>query len=283
MTPPDSSDRLSVIYQGAKLGDVACLLAEFKLAADPQRHGHLGRIYCVSGGAFVALAAGLHWASRAQPDRWGAAAHAVEDFRSFLEAAPSRALRARNLNPWYGPYNLRPLRVWVAARLRAYGAADDPWLSDLGVPVYLCTIDRDGTFTLLGPQDDRLQFQYHAVRVGPPRDAPIVEALAACMSTLLSTSPVWVRDLRGGGQWLRDARPAVVAAGAIVPDLGAADPRPIVRTRPHAPIRTWPLNWITSSFIMHSSNERNQTLLAAHYLAFLARHRALQRRGPRPR
>ncbi len=152
------------------------------------------------------------------------------------------------------------------------------WLSDLGVPLYLCAIDRDGTFTLLGSQDDRLQFQYHAVRVGPPRDAPIVEALTACLSTLLSTEPVWVRDRQGGGQWLRDARPAVVDAGAIVADLEAADPRPIVRTRPHAPIRTWSLNWITSSFIMHSSNERNQTLLAAHYLDLLARHRALQRR-----
>ncbi len=162
--------------------------------------------------------------------------------------------------------------------MRAYHAPDDPWLSGLGVPLYLCTIDRDGTFTLLGPEDDRLQFQYHAVRVGPPRDAPISEALAAALSTLLSTEPVWVRGRDGSGQWLRDARPAVVDAGAIVADLEASDPRPIVRTHPHAPIRPWPLNWITSSFIMHSCNERNQTLLAAHYLDLLGRHRELQRR-----
>ena len=279
MTTPESSDKPSVIYQAAKLGDVACLLAEFGLAQTRLRTGSdPGRVYGVSGGTFLALAAGLEWAAGARPERWQAAADAVHDFGAYLEAAPSRALRARNLNPWYGPFNLLPLRSWVADRLRAYGGAEDSWLSDLGVPLYLCAIDRDGKFTLLGPQDDRLQFQYHAVRVGPPRDAPIVEALAACLSTLLSTEPVWVRDRRGGGQWLRDARPAVVDAGAIVADLEAADPRPIVRTRPHAPIRTWSLNWITSSFIMHSSNERNQTLLAAHYLDLLARHRALQRR-----
>jgi predicted acylesterase/phospholipase RssA len=116
------------------------------------------------------------------------------------------------------------------------------------------------------------------VRIGPPRDAPIVEALTAALSTLLSTEPAWVRDRQGSGRWLRDARPAIVDAGAIVADLEATDPRPIIRTRPHAPVRAWRLNWITSSFIMHSSNERNQTLLAAHYLDLLARHRALERR-----
>lgn len=279
MTNPKSSDRPSVIYQAAKLGDVACLLAEFRTAGDPVRADRLpGRIYGVSGGAFLALAAGLEWAARSRPERWRAAAQAVHDFGAFLEAASSRALRSRNLNPWYGPYNLRPLRSWVARRLRAYGATEDAWLSDLGVPVYLCAIDRDGTLVLLGSTDDRLQFQYHAVRVGPPRDALITEAVSAALSTLLSTEPVWVRDRQGSGQWLRDSRPAIVDAGAIVADLEAADPRPIVRTRPHAPIRTWHLNWITSSFIMHSSNERNQTLLAAHYLDLLARHRALQRR-----
>lgn len=275
----DPSGPPSVIYQAAKLGDVGCLLAEFKLAADPQRAGQTpGRIYGVSGGAFLALAAGLRWASQVNPDRWGAASGAVEDFRVFLKAAPSRALRARNLNPWYGPFNLRTLRAWVDARLRAYGAPADAWLSSLGIPLYLCAIDPDGTFTLLGPEDDQLQFQYHAVRVGPPRDAPITEALVAALSTLLSTEPVWVRSRDGNGQWLRDARPAIVDAGAIVADLEDSHPRPIVRTHPHAPIRPWAVNWITSSFIMHSCNERNQTLLASHYLDLLARHRELKRR-----
>jgi hypothetical protein len=279
MTQHDPSAGTSVIYQAAKLGDVGCLLAEFSLAETARNSGRPpSRIYGVSGGALLALAVGLERASQADPDRWRAASHAVEDFRSFLAAAPSRAIRARNRNPWYGPFNLKPLGAWVEASLRAYGAPDDPWLSDLGVPLYLCAIDRDGTFTLLGPADESLQFQYHAVRVGPPRDAPIVEALLAALSTVLSTEPAWVRARDGSGQWLRDARPAIVDAGAIVADLESADPRPIRRTRPHAPIRPWALNWITSSFIMHSSNERNQTLLAAHYLDLRARHRELEQR-----
>ena len=271
----------TLIFQAAKLGDVDCLLAEFDLAAPLLRDpASIGRIVGVSGGAWLALGAGLAWASSRHPGRWSAAAHAVDEFGSFLRTASSRDVRARNLNPWYGPYNLRPLRSWLGQRLRAYGAGDDAWLSDLGVPLYLGCMDGDGTFTLLGPEDDGLQFQYHAVRVGPPRDAPIAEALVAALSTLLSTEPAWVRARGGGGAWLRDARPAIVDAGAILCDLEAGGPRPIVRTRPHAPVRSWKLNWITSSFIMHSSNERNQTLLAAHYLDLRRRHAELMARAP---
>jgi hypothetical protein len=68
-----------------------------------------------------------------------------------------------------------------------------------------------------------------------------------------------------------------VDAGAIVADLQAADPRPILRTRPYAVIRKWPLNWFTSSFVMHSAHERNQTLLAGYYLDLLVRHQLLQK------
>ena len=286
MTDADHQPPRTLIYQSAKLGDVAWLLAELDVAASHLRDGQpVGRIFGVSGGAFVALAASLAWAARTDPSRWPRGADAVHDFQAFLRTAPSGALRARNGNPWYGPNNLCPLRRWVTDRLHAYGRGDDPWITDLGVPLYLCCMDRDGTFTLLGPENDRLQFQYHAVRVGPPRDAPITDALVAALSTLLSTEPAWVRSRDGGGQWLRDARPAIVDAGAIVADLEGADHRPIARTRPYAPIRPWKLNWITSSFIMHSSNERNQTLLAAHYLDLLARHRSLLPRVaalPRP-
>jgi hypothetical protein len=273
----------TLLFQAAKLGDIGCLLAEFALGAPLlQETASIGRIVGVSGGAWLALAAGLSWAARLHPERWSGAAQAVGEFEAFLRRASSRDLRARNLSPWYGPFNLRPLRRWLEQRLRAYGAGDQAWLSDLGVPLYLGCMDGDGTFTLLGPEDDRLQFQYHAVRVGPPRDAPIVEALAAALSTLLSTEPVWVRARGGGGAWLRDARPAIVDAGALLHDLQAAEPRPIVRTRPHAPIRPWKLNWITSSFIMHSCNERNQTLLAAHYLDLRRRHAELTGHGPLP-
>jgi len=273
----------TLIFQAAKLGDIDCLLAEFDLAAPLLRDpASVGRIVGVSGGAWLALGAGLSWAAHRHPGRWSGAAHAFDEFGAFLRRASSRDLRSRNRNPWYGPYNLRPLRIWLEERLRVYGAGDEAWLSELGVPLYLGCMDGDGTFTLLGPEDDRLQSQYHAVRVGPPRDAPIAEALVAALSTLLSTEPVWVRARGGGGTWLRDARPAIVDAGAIFSDLEAGEPRPILRTRPHAPIRPWKLNWITSSFIMHSCNERNQTLLAAHYLDLRRRHTELVGRAPGP-
>jgi drug/metabolite transporter superfamily protein YnfA len=122
VTAPESSDKPSVIYQAAKLGDVACLLAEFGLAQTRLRtDGDPGRVYGVSGGAFLALAAGLEWAARARPERWHAAGNAIPEFGAFLETAPSRALRTRNLNPWYGPFHLGPLRSWVAGRLRRTG------------------------------------------------------------------------------------------------------------------------------------------------------------------
>jgi hypothetical protein len=68
-------------------------------------------------------------------------------------------------------------------------------------------------------------------------------------------------------------------SGAIIAGLEGADTRPLVRTQPHAPIRPWKVNFLTSTFIMHSQHERNQTLLAAAYLDLLARQRALQVAG----
>ena len=65
-------------------------------------------------------------------------------------------------------------------------------------------------------------------------------------------------------------------AGAIVADLQAADPRPILRSRPYTRIRPWQLNWFTSSFVMHSQHERNHTLLTSHYLDLLGRHRIVK-------
>ena len=268
----------TLIFQSAKLGDLRPhLLDEFESARTLLRDtASIGRIYGVSGGLLVALAAGLELAAQRHPQQWGGARQAIEDFSAFLARAGSRDLRSLAANPWHGVHRLEPLRHWLAERLRTYAGSAHAWLSDLGVPLYLCAMDRDGTFTLLGPPDDSLQFVYHAVRVGPPHDAPVVDAAVAGLSTLLSTTPVWVPTRQGGGRWLRDARPAIVDAGAIIADLEAGDPRPIQRTIPHAPIRNWNLNWITSSFIMHSQNERNQTLLAAHYLDLLKRHRRLQ-------
>lgn len=247
------------------------ILAEFEWAGRLLEEGlEVGRIYGVSGGALPALAFALALAARREPARWGAARGAVDDFAGYLRRAGDHGWRAFNLNPLYGFYNLRPLRRWIAARLQAYGARADVLLSELGVPLYLCAGDADAVFTLFGPPDGTLQFQYHYVHVGPPQDAPVVPPLCAALGTILRLEPAEVN-----GRWYRDARPAVVDAGAIVADLEAADPRPIRRTRPHAPVGGWTQNWITSSFIMHSQNERNQTLLAAYYLDLRERHRAL--------
>jgi len=140
--------------------------------------------------------------------------------------------------------------------------------------LYLCALDWDGILTLFGPPDNSLQFPYSWVRVGPPRDAPLLDALLAALSTMLSTEPVQIGD--GDRDWYRDCRPAIVDAGAIVSNLEAEHPQPILRRTPHAPTRSWKVNWFTSSFIMHSQNERNQTILAAYYLDLQERQRSLQ-------
>ncbi len=268
----------TIIFQAAKLGDLSPILAEFERAERLLREGtEIGRIYGVSGGALVALGFGLALAAQRNPQRWGRAHTALVDLAQYLRRARSREIRRLNGNPLYGFFNLGPLRRRVAALLRRYAGRDDGTLSELSVPLYLCAVDGEGLFTLLGPADEALQCLYGFTHVGPPRDAPILDATLAALSTMLSTEPVLVSAGAGQpAQWLRDCRPAIVDAAAIVADLEAADPRPILRTPPYAPIRSWKLNWFTSSFIMHSQNERNQTLLAAHYLDLLERQRALE-------
>jgi predicted acylesterase/phospholipase RssA len=276
--PQQDGKPSSIIFQSAKLGDIPQILCEFEAAERLLCDGaEVGRVYGVSGGALVALAFGLTLAAQRDPTRWSKAEAALGDFGRFLRRARSRHVRALNLNPLYGPFNLNPLRRWVSERLRAYAGRDDLVLSALGVPLYLCAMDWDGVFTLFGPKDEGLQFQYHWVRVGPPRDVLIVDALIAALSTMLSTEPALVvSDGDPKDEWFRDCRPAIVDTGALVTDLEAQDPRPIRRTKPHAPIRPWKLNFITSSFIMHSKSERNHSLLTAHYMDLLDRHRKLQ-------
>jgi predicted acylesterase/phospholipase RssA len=267
-----------VIFQSAKLGDIPQILCELDRAeALLHEDVKVGRVYGISGGALVALAFGLALAAQRDPVRWGKARSAPTDLAAFLRHAHSRDIRAFNLDPLYGPFNLDPLRRWVCKRLRAYAGRDDIALSALGVPLYLCAMDGDGTFTLIGPADASLQFQYHWAHIGPPRDARVVDALVAAVSTMLSTEPTLVTtETHPDGEWFRDCRPAIVDAGALVADLEASAPRPILRTQPYTPIRSWKLNWITSPFIMHSKSERNHVLLTAHYLDLLDRHSALE-------
>ncbi len=261
----------TIIFQSAKLGDLPWILKELEWAE------HLfsedvatGRIFGVSGGNLTALAFGLARAAQKTPHIWGKARNAPADFRTYLGRVRSRNLRSLKLNPAHGFYTLQPLRRWVAARLRAYTGRDDWRLSELGVPLYLCGVDRDAIFCMYGPPDDSLQCDYPFVHIPPPQDAPLLDALIAGLSTRLSTDAQMVN-----GAWRYDCRPSIVDAGAIVADLEAADSRPILRARPQAAVRRWPINWFTSSFIMHSSHERNQPLLAESYLDLLGRQQEL--------
>ena len=270
----------SIIFQASKLGDLPFIVKELDRAeALPKGGIAVGRIFGVSGGALTATAYALALAAQKDPARWGKASTAISDFRTYLSKARSGQIRSFNLNPWYGRSNLNPLRKWLEKKLTYYrsgtaGAASvTPQqlnISDLGVPLYICTMDRDAIFTMFGPPDDTLQCPYQFMHMGPPQDAPLVDALIAALSTLLSTSPSTV-----DGKYVYDCRPPIVDAGAIVADLEAKDPRPILRTKPHAEIRNWKLNFITSVFIMHSQHERNQTILANYYLDLLRRQREL--------
>ena len=270
----------TIIFQASKLGDLPFIVKELDRAEALLKDSiTAGRIYGVSGGALTATAYALALAAQNDPARWAKASTAISDFRSYLSKARSGQIRSFNLNPWYGRSNLNPLRKWLEKKLTYYrsgtaGAASvTPQqlnISDLGVPLYICTMDRDAIFTMFGPPDDTLQCPYQFMHMGPPQDAPLVDALIAALSTLLSTSPSTV-----DGKYVYDCRPPIVDAGAIVADLEAKDPRPILRTKPHAEIRNWKLNFITSVFIMHSQHERNQTILANYYLDLLRRQREL--------
>jgi predicted acylesterase/phospholipase RssA len=270
----------SIIFQSAKLGDLPFIVKELERAEALLKAGTpVGRVYGVSGGALTATAFALALAAKKDPQLWGKAAEAVSDFRKFLAASHGWQIRSFNLNPWYGRSNLNPLRKWLEKKLKYYcsctpGAAGGTPLqlkvSDLGVPLYICTMDRDAIFTMFGPPDDTLQCPYQFMRMGPPQDAPLIDAVIAAVSTLLSTSPSTVN-----GKYVYDCRPPIVDAGAIVADLEAKDLCPILRTKPHALIRRWKPNFITTVFIMHSQHERNQTILADYYLDLLRCQREL--------
>ena len=274
----------TVIFQSAKLGNLQHILLEIDwanslLENDPP----VDRIYGVSGGALAALAFSLSLSAQKHPHTWGQSKIALAEIAGFLRKASSRQIRAINPNPWYGPYNLKPLRRWLTSLLQKcipVSVQKTPieqfMLSELPIELYLCAADQDGTMTLFGKFNPALTFQYHAIPILPPQDAPLLDAVIASLSTVLSTEPMQVN-----GAWYRDCRPAVVDAGAIIFDLhkqenSAADPAEILHTQPHAPVRTWKQNWITSSFIMLSQNERNQTLLAAYYLDLQTRHNQLK-------
>jgi predicted acylesterase/phospholipase RssA len=266
----------SILFQSAKLGDIPHIIKELNWAESLLNDGfEPGRVFGVSGGNLTALSFGLALAARRSPQTWGKTVYAIADFRAFLNKAQSRDIRSVKLNPKYGFYTLRPLRKWVSKYLRAFTGRDDWNISDLGIPLYLCALDHDAIFRLFGPPDDSLQCGYGFVHIPPPQDAPLLDALIAGLSTLLSTDTNMVN-----GEWCFDCRPAIVDAGAIVADLQAADQRPILRTHPYTRIRPWKINWFTSSFVMHSAHERNHVLLSGLYLDLLVRHNNLKEKLP---
>jgi predicted acylesterase/phospholipase RssA len=272
--PTAPSRPASVIFQAGKLGHIPQVLEEFDWARTLAQGGRsIDRVYGVSGGALTAAAFALQQSAALDPRRFGGAASALDQVASFLRRARSRELRSINLNPTYGPFNLHPLRKRIARWLEMQLGRSDLTLSELPLRLYLCAADRDGTLTLFGAPNDSLQFKYGFVRVGPPQEALLLDALIAALSTSLSTEPARIRR-----EWYRDCRPAVADARAIVADLEMRAPRPILCRRPYTPPPTWKLNWISSSFIMHRHHEQNQALLARYYCDLLQRHRALEER-----
>jgi predicted acylesterase/phospholipase RssA len=270
--PPLTKASPSIIFQSAKLGNMELIAKELDWAQSLlDKEETPSRVYGVSGGALPALAFSLSLAARYDPKNWGKAADIIPTFSAFLRKAPSAKIRSLNHDPRWGIYNLNPLRRWIEMRLNEVGHSKDTLISALPLRLYLCVMDIDGTFTLFGKPDDSLQIDYQFAHVGPPQDAPIPDALIAALSTLLSISPA-----RVNGAWYRDCRPAFSDAGAIIADLESSNSHPIHRHTPYTPIRTWQLNTITSSFIMHTQNERNQHLLASYYLDLLDRQCLLE-------
>jgi predicted acylesterase/phospholipase RssA len=265
-----------VIFQAAKLGDLDMLIREIDRYLGLIENAHpIGRVYGLSGGALGAAGFALSLSANRAPDRFHACQKALTEIQRFLSDARSSDIRSLNINAWYGFYNLKPLRAWLAGWMQSMQQDDSILLSKLPIPLYLCAADRDGSLTLFGPPDAQLTFQYGFVRIGPPDDAPLLDALIAALSTAISTEPAQVN-----GDWYRDVRPAIPDGRAIVSDLEASDPCPILCMDPHTPLPDWKLNWISSSFIMHRHHERNQSLLARCYVDLLERQRSLEKMFP---
>lgn len=264
----------TVIFQSAKLGDKRFILEELESATELLKEKNsIQRVFGISGGALVALAFSLQLSAQREPARWGRAIKALNEFHDFLSKARSHQIRAFNLNPTFGRSNLHPLKRWLQKKLAQYIGKPEIKFAELPVRLYFGTLQTNSEFTLFGPTDDSMQMDYQFVHIGPPEDTDIINACIAALSTPLSTIPVLVNE-----KWCFDCRPAIADAGAIIADLLKADPDTIYRTIPYTPIRSWKLNFITSSFIMHSQHERNQALLAEEYLSQLKDARTNTRR-----
>ncbi len=272
----DAIPRNIIVFQSAKLGDRACILSEMEWAADLLRTGQRpARIYGSSGGSLTALAFALNLSAIIDPSTWGSFITCLDDIAAYLRIARSTSVHRFNWNPAYGFFNLDPLRGWLERYLCSNKFSGTLRFSDLPVDLYLCAMNEDAVLCLFGRESANLSFQYGFVQVGPPKDAVILDALIASLSTMLSTEPAVVN-----GAYYRDARPGIVDLGAMISDLEKYPPACIVRSHPHAKVRPWKLNTITSSFIMHSHHEQNQPYLTSYYLDLKRRHLELQSDHP---
>ncbi|MBN1119937.1 MAG: hypothetical protein JXJ17_02575 [Anaerolineae bacterium] len=265
----------TVIYQSAKLNHLPQLQSDFDLARRLEAEGaSIGRIFGNSSGALAALAHAIMISARTNPDRFSESAnYALETFAAYFRQTTVKKLRRFNL--WalkYGAYQLDPLRRWLSDRLREYTGLDDLssfTFDDLAVPVYLCVCDKDARPVFFGPPDDTLQADYHNCRTRI-ENAPLLDACIAAVSTVLAYDAVPVN-----GHYYKDGRPVFADISAMVADMEAADPRPIVKSEPYTPIPDWKPNALSQPFIMHRWHERNQAILAAYYNDLLARYRSL--------
>ncbi len=262
----------SLIFQAGKLVDIPQLVDELAAAKELlQSNQPIGRIYGISGGSLTAAAFALAFSARLNPQSWSWAADMLDDLSSYLTGSPGWKKRRYNFNPRFGLYNLKPLRRWLERNINGHSSEKPLMISELPVDLYIGAADRDGLLTLFGKPDNSLQLQYHFLTIHPPQDAPLVDALIAAVSTLLTTEPALVN-----GAYYRDCRPILVDTGALISDLEGQDPRKILRSKPYISKQRLRNNVLTSSFIMHAHHQQNAVLLSLLYLDLKERHRLLE-------
>lgn len=262
----------SIIYHAGKTTDFTTQLTDLDLARRLLDSGRAaGRIYGGSGGALVAVAHAVAVSAGRDPDRWAApATDSLDRLHEFISHATPRSVRRVNIrSPRYGLFTPAPLRRWLTRWLAACGV-DDPDsfpLSELAVPTYILACDVDAYPVFFGPPAPDLHAEWHnaATRI---EDAPLIDAVIASISTPMVYDSVWVN-----GAWYKGSRPVYTSLTAIVADMEASAPRPLIHNTPIAEFPGWPSMSVTQPFLMHAWVERNQADLAAHYVDLLNRGR----------
>ncbi|HSQ27207.1 MAG TPA: hypothetical protein VLM80_08775, partial [Anaerolineales bacterium] len=75
----------TLIFQAAKLGDPVHIMEEILRARQIlDQRTPVSRVYGISGGALTALAFAFAYSAQKDPQRWGVASSALDDFYQFL-------------------------------------------------------------------------------------------------------------------------------------------------------------------------------------------------------